>query len=131
MQILYRAMADFYHQYNSLVLSSFALQYAIEVSVCLHLSASLRYPIRATQNRPTVQTSPLDLPIWFSKVHTAAMGVLTVVKVEIAPRGLLPSFTDGQLVMLCYAVSGEIDRLRSCFETDRIPFDGSVSPCSK
>lgn len=39
MQILYRAMADFYHQYNSLVLSSFALQYAIEVSVCLHLGA--------------------------------------------------------------------------------------------
>ena len=32
------------------------------------------------------------------------MGVLTVVKVKIAPRGLLPSFTDGQMVMFCYAV---------------------------
>lgn len=32
------------------------------------------------------------------------MGVLTVVKITIAPRGLLPSFTDGQLVMFCYAV---------------------------
>jgi len=28
----YRSMADFYHQYNVLVLSSFSLQYAIEVS---------------------------------------------------------------------------------------------------
>jgi len=57
-----------------------------------------------------LQGSPLDLPTWFYKVYSAATGVLAEVKNTMAPKGILRFNSDGQMVMICYAVSRQVQQ---------------------
>lgn len=72
-------MIKFYFYYYMLVVNSFGLQNAME-------------------------RSPVDIPHFFARVHTAATAVSTIARDELVPRGYLKYSPDSHFVFLSYAI---------------------------
>lgn len=77
---LYRSLIRrFYFNYALLVINSFGLENAL-------------------------QSSPVDIPHFFGRCHSAAMSCVLLVKDEIAPAGFLRYAPDSHFVLCSYAV---------------------------
>ena len=92
--------AQFYYSYHSLVLYSFGLENALEVSYC--------FPQLLGGERADKQRSRMDISFFLNNVYEAATRVCTIVKDAFVPSGYLRYVPDTNFVMCSYAVSSPI-----------------------